>query len=1388
MPRPSTLLGLVCIALLAPTPGQAKETTPSQHPDFMLDRWGVEDGLPLDHVRGLALDEQGYLWVGTFDGLARFDGERFQRFGQDPGAELPSGRLVDLSVAADSGGVFVVSEYGHVSRFDEAGLQSWMPGEQVPGLARQVVHAGGATWVLASRGLARVQGADLRAVDELGGLDVRSLAEVGGRLWVGTDGSGLYALEPTEPEGAVEEVQLLPRGLRFNRLGATPSGALWVATSGGAWILEDGEAARIPAPEGVDVCEVSFDGSDVVVRTEEGWWSSGPEPVLLTSTDRDSECAASHPDYLSSRWRREAGAVTWRGQVVYGAPPKIWGTLEDPRGGLWVGTEGRGLVRVRPRAVESLPLPAEARTPIAQTVLFDRDGDLWVGAGHGPVQRGGPDGLRTLRPWASARPPAPSAASLLQTADGTVWSTLPEGLCRVEEDTCALVPLGPLLPPREPIRALFEDSRGALWVGSKPGLLRGNPPQEERRWEQVEFEGAPLHDVATFAEGADGSLLLGTLGSGLLLWRDGFVRRWTTADGLSSDFIRHVSFDERGVVWIGTEGKGLCRLDAGLAAPPVCLGRRDGLFHDSVHSVVEDDADRLWMSSNEGIFWVRRADVDAFAAGLRDRVMSVGLDERHGMADREANGGVSPASARDARGRLWFPTQAGVAVVDPARASLPGPPRVSVDSLRVGQAGEAVALRGEPVRLSSQQREVAAAWSTPEFDHPEQVLFRYRLAGFEETWRGPSAERRAAWTNIPPGEFAVEVQAALGGDWGPIARSRVIDRRPAFVETGWARAALALAGLLAGGALVWMRGRSLRRRRRELELEVEARTGELARANETLGRRADQLRVQAETLARQNDEIADKAARVVEADEQCKRLIADLSHELRTPLMLVLGPLSDLESGGQLSDGPGRRSLGMLRRNANRLKFLVDQLFDSASLDAGAIQLRVRHLDFGLFLARVADRFAPTAEHLGLRLEVDLPPHPTPLFFDPDLVDKVVSNLLSNALKFTPEGGAVTLRLRGSADEEDEGEALVTVSDTGIGIPKERSEHLFERFVQGDQGNARRYGGVGIGLALARDLVAMHGGAIGAEAGEEGGSRFWFTLPRGAAHLAPADIDLQSHPDAPDGEQLVAGDDAPSPTEPDREDLPRVLVVEDHQDMRDFLVAHLRAHFSVRAAASGAEALRMATERPPQVIVSDVMMPGMDGLELCRRLRADPQLAPIPVLLASAKGSEDDRVAGLELAQDYLVKPLSTRELIVRVRRLVKAPTEVGEDRAGVEPGALREERPRVELPATDLALLGKLERTVAERLDDSSLNVNGLASSLGYSRRQLLREVRRLTESSPTEYIRRARMDKARKLLSEGEVETVAEAAAAVGLTPAYFSRLYRAHFGVAPSTELRG
>ena len=1394
------VIGALAGALLAPRSAAA------QPEPFVREVWTVRDGMPVNAVTALLQSRDGYVWVGTFDGLARFDGVRFVLFNAATSAGLPSNRIVRLVETRD-GALWVLTEELQLVRFRDGTFTHFGPAR---GITERVfaLHEGadGTLWVGTERGLGTVRGERFeRVAPETVRGEVRTiLGRADGSTWAGTAEGGVFRVR-----GGTATALAVGSALGAEQVLALyedPHGALWIGTNRGVWRWPDAPAPdRASQPVRVlrteDQRSVAFRASP---RTGEVWvqtpsrvyrMGSGVPVVAQTFPGALFGSAVPLPD-SAGRMLYAAGPELHReGRRIHtldsaaarGTAGATWisAALLDREGSLWLGTRGAGLYRLRPASFRVIGAAEGLPDPNVYTVYEDRAGAVWAGSlgGHvsrvvdGRVAAGGVPARRDY--W---------VRSYLQDRQGRLWIGDAVGV-RV----CALPDLRCPAPPADPIGAaavlaMHEDEGGALWFGTAGGLFR----LDAGGWRRfARADGAPAAPVRAFRSTTDGALWMGTAGGGLARYHHGRFRLVTAAGGLPSDQVRALHADPDGWLWVGTEGRGLARLDPrewGDGRPGgriVSYRVRDGLFDEVVHQILPDDAGRLWMSSNRGIFRVDRGELHAFAAGRLARLHSTGYTERDGLRNREANGGSQPAGVRTRDGRLWFATQAGVAVVDPAGVARNRvPPGVVVEQVTAGGAVVPVAAAA-PLALGTDQRDLEIAYTAPTFLAPAGVRFRYRLDPYDADWVDAGDRRTAFYTRVPPGRYTFRVSASNSdGVWNVQGAALALTLAPQPWETPAFRwlAALGLTlglGLATAGGVSW-RVRRLRARTRELALLVDARTGEL-RASET------QLRA--------------RNAQLAELHEARSRLFANLSHEFRTPLTLILGPVRGMVDGrhGPLP-APARAQGELVLRNGRRLLRLINQVLDLAKLQAGAMALERRPVDLVAFVRATALAFAPLAEGRGVALCVHEGPAAVGASVDADQLEKVVLNLLSNALKFTEPGGTVEVSVAADGDA-----AVLRVRDTGVGIAPDRLDRVFDRFFQADASSTRRYEGTGIGLALAKELVELHGGTIRVESAPGVGSTFTVRLPRAADESAGWDADALPAPTVTAEHAVGALETEVEAAGEPREDRTTVLVVDDNPDVRAYVRSVFAGAYRVLEAADGAEALVVARAALPDLIVADVMMPELDGLGLGRALKADAMTDAIPVVLLTARAAPEDQVAGLGTGADaYLVKPFdpavleaTVAGLLAQRRRLrvrfgqmtVEVPAEAPAAEAPV--GAAQVEMPVAPaaealadpVPAAPSALEARLRALVVARLTDEALSPEALAAAAGLSYHQLYRGLRDELHTTPSRFVRGVRVECAAELLRQ-KAGSVTEVAYAVGFASlSYFNRAFHERFGVAPS-----
>lgn len=534
--------------------------------------------------------------------------------------------------------------------------------------------------------------------------------------------------------------------------------------------------------------------------------------------------------------------------------------------------------------------------------------------------------------------------------------------------------------------------------------------------------------------------------------------------------------------------------------------------------------------------------------------------------------------------------------------------------------------------------------------------------------------------------------------------------------------------------------------------------------------------------------------KVVELDRMKSRFFTNISHEFRTPLSLIKGPVENALRSVKKSIHLEREEAEMMERNAARLQELIDQLLDISKLESGTERLRVAEGNLEKCIRSVFSNFLSLAESRHIRYRLDLSGGLQVVWFDADKVEKILVNLINNAFKFTGNGGTILVTLTGvhEQDGKDAVHAELTVKDTGAGIPPERIDRIFDRFYQVDGSDTREQEGTGIGLSLVKELVDLYRGEIEVESVIDSGTTFRVKLPVARELFREEEqVERSVSGEKPSAPRVRAARDESSRSAkekggmPERHDsAPLLLVIEDNDDLRRYISSMLDGSYRVLMAENGTQGLDLVMEHLPDLVISDVMMPGMDGYAVCRQIKETEQTSHIPVILLTAKADQGSKIEGLETgADDYIGKPFDLPELQARIRNLIDQRKRLREQfkrQFAANPGS------EVPLSSNDI-LLQKIISIIKQHLADADFTMAGMASELNISRSHLFRKVSAVTGYTPNDLLRIMRMRRAAVLFDSGE-NNVSRVMYEVGYNnPSYFSRCFRELHGMNPSRYIR-
>lgn len=1345
-------------------PGKAANTQGFQ-------RIETSDGLTNSQVNCIFKDSSGFLWFGTATGLSRFDGYRFRNFYQN-GADtttLKSNFVNDMVEPAD-GKLWIRTDEGYCI-FDpktesfERKPERWMAQNGMNGLPERA-------WV-----------------DSRGNLVIVA-NEVG--CWYKDMRTG--------------RTTLFPMG---DGKGCIPTGNISCITGQGRSIVliySDGLMVRIDPWHKRIVWQNEEPRSAFNGNGSQGYFA------YIDSQYNYFVYTNGHTMVYSSKTRRwfydislffaSAGIKCPDGQIL------VKNMCEDQRGNLWIATEHRGLIRVNLKQrlfneyTYSPSDPYSMPDNTLQCVFADKDNAIWAGT----LRNGAAYWSQSQTRFGTI--PAGDICTMAEDKLGRVWmGTNDAGIVCYDPHTGQLRRYGASETGlgSDVVVCSLCSRDGTLWFGTYNG---GMTRYKDGRFTPIKASrgGLGVNSVWALAETKQGMIVVGTLGAGVQML-DPKTMIFTTYDmknsSLTSDYIASlfVGFDEK--IYIG-HSQNFSVLDthngkitnypqaksgelfASRAVTQVICDRRGLVWCANMSglNVYDPETDRIYALTDNsqmacsvtedlrGDVWVALSHgVTRFSVTQEQgewRFFGTSFDDMDGLQSRRLNY-RSILTAR--KGDILVGGQDGVNIISP-NLTAAHPTRANAlfsglmlfdRTLSVGEKfqGRVIldhALNAErTLELKYSENAFTVLLASDHISLPQKARFLYRLDGFNDSHWLMTADGQPAvtYTNLSPGEYTLQVKVVnRDGSVSPEISSLSIVIDPPFWLTGWAFALYVLALAL----LIWAVWRV------------------------TIHRQIARMRI---------EQIQKEAERNRKLDEMKLSFFASVSHELRTPLTLIISPIRALLK--KETDEDKRSMYGMILRNANRLLDLVNQTLDLRRIEKNKAELNLGNGDVVKFVSELCDTFRTLS---GRKVDISFTSEMDTLAmsFDDDKLEKIVTNLISNALKFTPDGGQIKVRLslleRGSeGGSADNNVVKLTVADNGSGITDEDKKRIFDRFFQARNSKGRMMAGSGIGLNLVKEFCLLHGGDVAVADNPGGGTVFTVSLPyRFDSSLPEIRADLIQEQAEATAEQGVpyAGSvrkESDNIVVASMNNLLKkgeyeVLVVDDNQDFLEFMRSQLSEIYNVETASNGREALRMVRKHRPDIILSDVQMPEMDGNELCRVLKADPKTERIPFVMLTARLSNEHKIEGLTNGADsYITKPFNFDLLNLRIANLIKwrNATPVGEK---VSPQIKQEE-----ITSVDEKFVRQATTYVESHLTDPELSVETLAEAVAMSRVHLYKRLLTITGSTPMEFIRAIRLRHAARLLKEGQLN-VSEVAYKVGFNnPRYFSRYFKEMYGMMPS-----
>ncbi len=924
-------------------------------------------------------------------------------------------------------------------------------------------------------------------------------------------------------------------------------------------------------------------------------------------------------------------------------------------------------------------------------------------------------------------------------------------------------------------KTLLTDSKNNIWVGYwGVGAARINPETGESKvWlsEPGNPNSLSHNDVWVIKEDHFGRIWLGTNGGGLNLFEDkngGIFHHWIHSEesenSLGSNNIYSICEaknlndikDSETVLWIGTSD-GLNKFvvrNTGLnsdlndvEAKNSFYTVKDGLSDNSINSIIEDENGNLWLGTGSGIsfFDVSKNTFTNFSSadGINGTLMN------------------PESSLLLENGLILIGSTKGLNIFNPEHIKLSSyKPNLVITgfllfnkSVHIGDNSplKTSTIKQHEITLSHDQDVFSFEFAALDYNSSKSIQYAYKMEGFDKDWVYSGTRRFVTYTNLDPGEYEFKVKSTnADGIWNDNITSISILMNPPWWRTLWAYG-LYLALIVLG--LLGIRKFELSRTKLRNELRL------------------------------REIEVRNKS----ELEEVKSRFFANLSHEFRTPLMLIKGPLEKLKNKG--TNKSDSESIDLIERNSERLQGLIDQLLELSQLEKATIPLKAKRINLVATLKGLLAAFESLAIQKNIELKFENNFNSESCWIDRDKLEKIINNLLSNAFKFTSQGGRVIVGV-GEILSDGKQFAELKISDTGSGIAKEKIDKIFDRFFQVDDSMHRSYGGSGIGLALVKEFVDLHKWNISVDSVVGQGTDFKIRIPMWDDYLSANEkIDIESIETLNNSNIKKSEQEKPLHTSriekqvqlaENPNNIPSLLIVDDSEDVRKYLYSLLEDDYKISLAENGEEGIKVASETNPDLIISDVMMPSMDGMEFCNKIKSNWMTSDIPVILLTAKASTESKLEGLEIgADDYLTKPFDSRELFTRIKNLLEQRRRL-RDKYNKD---IQIKAETSDLNSADSEFINKALELLEKYIDKTNFGTEQLAKELFVSRTQLHRKILTITGQAPGEFIRIFKLKRAAQLLLDGKF-SVTQVAYEIGFSsPAQFTRAFTKQFNCLPS-----
>lgn len=1314
----------------------------------------INEGLSQSTVFSIDQDKRGNMWFATYDGVNKYDGYAFTVYQHNE--DDPNSIANDISriVKTDSQGRVWIGTRDGLSRYDEEKdiFQNFFYEKNGKHLQVNGIEEISPEQLLIStpEGLIMFDIKESKFIDDSFSTAMHktiasTLYRQGDQIYIGTSTDGLYTYSITQK--TFEKVIPILGTKQIQAILQQSPTRIWVATEGAGLFLINPKTKEIKnylhSPSNPKSISSNYIRS-LAMDSQNRLWIGTFNDLNIYHEGTDSFASySSNPVENGSLSQRSVRSI-----------------FMDSQGGMWLGTYFGGLnyyhpIRNRFKNIRNIPYKNSLSDNVVSCIVEDKDKNLWIGTNDGGLNLYNPITQRftsyTLQEDESARGIGSNniKAVYVDEKKSLVYiGTHAGGLSILHRNSGQVENFNQRNSQlvNENVYAILPDGEGNLWLGTLSALVRFNPEQRSFTTIEKEKDGTPVvsKQITTLFRDSHKRLWIGGEEGLSVFKQEGLDIQKASilpVSNVTKLFTNCIYEASNGIIWVGTREGFYCFNEKDKQIKR--YNTTNGLPNNVVYGILEDSFGRLWLSTNRGISCFN-PETEKFR----------NFTESDGLQSNQFN---TASYCRTSVGQMYFGGINGITTFRPELLlDNPYTPPVVITKLqlfnKVVRPDDETGIltknisETKSITLKSWQTAFSIEFVVSNYISGQHNTFAYKLEGYDKEWYYLTDSRTVSYSNLPQGTYQFLVKAANSdGKWNPIPTALEIIVLPIWYKTWWA---LLIFFATFAGFITFVFRFFWMRKSMEAQLEIERRDKE------------------------HQEEI----------NQMKMRFFINISHELRTPLTLILTPLQEIIN--KISDRWTRNQLEYIQRNANRLLHLVNQLMDYRRAELGVFELKAKK---GNAHQLIQDNFLfydKLARHKKITYTLHSELEDKEVLFDANYLELIVNNLLSNAFKYTESGQSITVTLK-----KENGWLLLQVSDTGIGIPINKQGKIFERFYQIESEHV----GSGIGLSLVQRLIELHHGRIELDSEENKGSTFSVYLPQDLSVYKPSE--LASNNEQNEEEQVYSTNSKAmyfidtekvenESVESGDKKRGTILIVEDNNEIRRYLSNGLADLFNTLEAGNGEEALEKLKDNEVDVIVTDVMMPVMDGIKLCKNVKQNIRTCHIPVIILSAKTDIKDQMEGLQMgADDYIPKPFSLAILTTKIQNMMRTRRRMLDKYAK----SLEVEPEKITFNAMDEALLKRAMAIVEKNMDNIEFSTDEFAREMNMSRSNLHLKLKAITGESTIDFIRKIRFNEAAKLLKDGRY-TVAEVSTMVGFnTPSYFATSFKKYFGCLPTEYIK-